>query len=464
MHDPNAALARDALDRPRRVHLVGIGGAGMSGIARILLQRGHRVSGSDLQEGRTLAELRALGARTEVGHAATHLGDAEIVVISTAVPPDNPELVAARSEGRTVLRRAEMLAALMVRDRRILISGTHGKTTTTSMTVVALHAAGKDPSFAIGGSLNESGTNAHGGDDGVFVAEADESDRSFLVYEPDLAVVTNLEHDHPDQFVDEAAVVEAFRDFLDRRGPDAPAVLCADDPGALALAEGTRGPIVTYGTDPRAELRLFPGDDGTHRLRRSGEELASFTLGIPGRHNLLNAGAALAACEWLGVDLQEAASGLARFTGAARRFQRLGEARGVAVVDDYAHHPTELRATLAAARSTGPERLVVVVQPHRYSRTQVLGAELGRAAAAAELVVVTDVYASSETPVPGVTGRIVADAAAAAGATVVYEPHLSDVIAVLVDRVRPGDLVLTTGAGDVTQVGPALLGRLGGTA
>jgi UDP-N-acetylmuramate--alanine ligase len=357
-----------------------------------------------------------------------------------------------------------MLAALMVRDQRILIAGTHGKTTTTSMTVVALHAAGRDPSFAIGGSLNESGTNAHGGDDDVFVAEADESDRSFLVYRPDLAVVTNLEHDHPEQFPDEASVVDAFREFLDRRNPDAPAVLCADDPGAFALAEGLRGPVVTYGTDPRADLRLLPGEDGTHRLRRAGEELATFSLGVPGRHNLLNAGAALAACEFLGVDLQEAASGLARFTGAARRFQRLGEVRGISVVDDYAHHPTELRATLAAARSTEPERLVVVVQPHRYSRTEVLGAELGRAAAAAELVIVTDVYASSETPVPGVTGRIVADAAAAAGATVVYEPHLTDVVDVLAERVRPGDLVLTTGAGDVTQVGPALLAKLGGNA
>jgi UDP-N-acetylmuramate--alanine ligase len=458
------ALPADTLDRPRRIHLIGVGGAGMSGIARILLQRGHEVSGSDLRDGRTISELRALGGRIEVGHDASHLGDSEIVVISTAVPADNPELLAARDSQRTVVRRAEMLAALMTRDRRILIAGTHGKTTTTSMTVVALHAAGHDPSFAIGGSLNESGTNAHGGDDGLFVAEADESDRSFLVFRPDLAVITNLEHDHPDEFPDESSVVDAFLGFLERRGPDAPAVLCADDAGAFALAEQIRGPIVTYGTDPRADLRLLPGEDGLHRIRRGNDELATFTLGVPGRHNLLNAGAALAVCEWLGVDVQQAATGLARFAGAARRFQRLGEAHGVTVVDDYAHHPTELRATLAAARSTAPERLVVVVQPHRYSRTQVLGAELGRAAAAAELVVVTDVYGSSETPIPGVTGRIVADAAEAAGATVVYESHLTDVVEVLAERVRPGDLVLTTGAGDVTQVGPALLAKLGGSA
>ncbi|MFA9445441.1 UDP-N-acetylmuramate--L-alanine ligase [Egicoccus sp. AB-alg6-2] len=449
------------LDTARRVHLIGIGGAGMSGIARILLQRGHTVSGSDLQEGRSVAELRVLGARVEIGHAASHLGDAEIVVISTAVPADNPELVAARDGGLHVLRRAEMLAALMAGERAVLIAGTHGKTTTTSMTVVALQAAGQDPSFAIGGSLNESGTNAHGGSDGVFVAEADESDRSFLFYRPDLAVVTNLEHDHPDEFTDEADVVAAFEDFLARRTEGAPAILCADDPGSFALADTIGGPVLTYGTSPRADLRLLLGDDGVHELRREGELACTLQLGVPGRHNALNAAAALAVCASLGVDLQRAADGLTRFTGAARRFQRLGTAGDVEVVDDYAHHPTELRATLAAARSTGADRIVVVVQPHRYSRTQVLGAELGRAAAAADLVVVTDVYASSEAPVPGVTGRLVADAAESAGAKVVYQPHLGDVVEALVEHVRAGDLVLTTGAGDVTQVGPALLARLG---
>lgn len=451
------------LETPRRVHLVGIGGAGMSGIARILLQRGHTVSGSDLQEGRSVTELRVLGARVELGHDADHLGDAEVVVISTAVPADNPELRAAADRGLQVLRRAEMLAALMADERAVLIAGTHGKTTTTSMTVVAMQAAGQDPSFAIGGSLNESGTNAHGGSDGVFVAEADESDRSFLFYRPDLAVVTNLEHDHPDEFSDQADVVRAFRDFLGRRTHGATALLCADDPGSFALADVVEGPVLTYGTSPRAHLRLSLGDDGQHELRRDGATLCRFRLAVPGRHNALNAAAALAVCHISDLDLEAAAEGLGRFTGAARRFQRLGTADGVEVVDDYAHHPTELRATLAAARSTGADRIVVVVQPHRYSRTEVLGAELGRAAAAADLVVVTDVYASSEAPVPGVTGQIVADAAEGAGAKVIYQPHLGDVVDALVEHVRPGDLVLTTGAGDVTQVGPALLARLGRT-
>jgi UDP-N-acetylmuramate--alanine ligase len=450
-----------ALREPRRVHLVGIGGAGMSGIARILLQRGHRVSGSDLREGRALAELRALGATVHVGHRADNLGDADLVVTSTAVPRDNPELVAAREQGRTLLRRAEMLAELMVDERAVLIAGTHGKTTTTSMTVVAMQAAGRDPSFAIGGSLNESGTNAHAGTDGVFVAEADESDRSFLVYTPDVAVVTNLELDHPEEFGDEQAVDDAFDAFLDRRSPTGVAWVCLDDPGTERLAERHER-IATYGTDPRADLRLVVAADGPHRLRRDGADLAPLALSVPGRHNLLNATAALAVCTELGVDPEAAARGLTRFAGAARRFQRLGTSRGVQVVDDYAHHPTELRATLAAARAGSPERVVLVVQPHRYSRTQVLGAELGRAAAGADLVVVTDVYGSSEPPVPGVSGQLVADAAGAAGANVSYVPYLTEVVDHLAEVVRAGDLVLVTGAGDVTQVGPALLARLDG--
>ena len=445
-----------------RVHLVGVGGAGMSGIARILLQRGHRVSGSDLRDGRALAELRVLGATIGVGHDPAHVDGADVVVVSSAVPPDNPEVAEARRRGITVLRRAEMLAELMAGQRAVLVSGTHGKTTTTSMTVVALQAAGRDPSFAIGGSLNESGTNAHGGTDVLFVAEADESDRSFLVYRPDVAVVTNVEMDHPDEFADEAAVTAAFRDFLGRRAVGAPAILCADDPGALALRDLVEPPVVTYGTDPAADLRVVPADGGDHRLRREGDDLVTFRLGVLGRHNVLNAAAALATCEALGADLAMAAAGLARFAGATRRFQRLGSVRGVTVVDDYAHHPTELRATLAAARTVDAERIVVVVQPHRYSRTRLLGAELGRAAAAAEVVVVTDVYGSGEEPVPGVSGRLVAEAAEAAGGTVVYAATLPATVDALAALVEPGDLVLTTGAGDVTQVGPLLLSRLGG--
>ena len=461
--DPPVSNSLDLLRPGTLVHLIGVGGAGMSGIARILLQRGHLVTGSDLRESRVLEELRVLGARVFVGHDAANLGDADVVVLSAAVPSDNPELVAARAAGVPVLHRAAMLAALMQGDRAVLIAGTAGKTTTTSMAVVGLQAAGHDPSFAIGGSLNESGTNAHGGTDRVFVAEADESDRSFLVYEPDVAVVTNVELDHPDEFADEHDVRRSFRAFLDRLEADGVAVLGIDDAGAAVLAADLPGKVLTFGTDARADLRIVRDGQGVVRLRHDGEELVAFRPMAPGDHNVRNAAAALAVCWLLEVDLAKAARGIESFSGPIRRFQVLGEIDGIMVVDDYAHHPTKLRAALAAARQIEPRRIVLVVQPHRYSRTAVLGAELGRAAAAADLVIVSEVYASSETPVPGVTGRIVGDAAAAAGASVVYEPHLADIIEYLVGHVGPGDLLLTTGAGDVTQVGAAVLARLGGT-
>ncbi|MDQ4131002.1 MAG: UDP-N-acetylmuramate--L-alanine ligase, partial [Actinomycetota bacterium] len=441
-----------------------------------LIQLGHLVSGSDRQEGRALEGLRAMGATIQIGHDARAIADAEAVVISSAIRPSNPEVVAARRSGIPVLHRSEMLAALMAGQRAILISGTHGKTTTTSMTVVALQAAGADPSFAIGGTLNEVGANAHAGTGELFVAEADESDRSFLVYRPDIAVVTNVELDHPDSFGDLEEIEAAFRAFLRRRDAYAPALLCADDPGARRQGD-VGGEVVTYGEDPHATFRLVPvparasreGATGAGpcptpaplaqraRLRYGGRDLVDFSLAVPGRHNLLNAAAALTVCHLVGVDLEAAAVGLASFTGVQRRFQRLGAAAEVEVVDDYAHHPTELRATLAAARSVSVGRVVLVVQPHRFSRTAVLGPELGRAAAGADLVVVTDVYGADEQPVPGVSGELVAAAAREAGAKVVWQPHLGDVAVTLASLVEPGDLVVVTGAGDVSQVGPALL-------
>ena len=448
------------LHEPTHVHLVGVGGAGMSGLARILLQRGHHVSGTDLKDSRALDELRALGADVRVGHDADAIGDAAAVVVSTAVRDDNPELVRARELQRPVLHRAQLLATLMADERRLLVGGTHGKTTTTSMIVVALQSAGGDPSFAIGGQLNEAGTNAHAGTDGRFVAEADESDRSILAYAADVAVVTNAELDHPEQFDDVAQIHDIFREFLARRRPGGVAVVCLDDPGSAALAAEADAPVVTYGEHHDADVRLVVEGPGRGRVRLPDGGTATLDLQVPGAHNLLNATAALAVCAHEGLDVDAAARGLVSFSGAARRFQVLGTARGVTVVDDYAHHPTELRATLAAARSRTTGRVVLVVQPHRYSRTRVFGAELGRAAAAADLVVVTDVYAASEDPEPGVSGRLVVDAAEAAGARVVWEPHLTDLPTVLADLVRPDDLVLVTGAGDVSQVGPALLSLL----
>ena len=449
-----------AVDVPRRVHLVGIGGAGMSAIARILAQRGHVVSGSDLHEGRAVTALRALGVRIGVGHDAEHVGDAEVVVTSTAVPEANPEVVAARARGIPVVARARMLADILAGDRAVLVAGTHGKTTTTSMIVVGLHAAGIDPTFAIGGELNEAGTNAHAGSDPVAIAEADESDRSFLAYEPDIAIVTNVELDHPEVYGDLDDVLDAFVAFLARRRPGGHAIVCIDDPGARALLGRIDGPVTTYGTSAEADVRIVQRD-GTTQVLIAGTA-HPIELAVPGDHNLLNAAAAVATARLLGAPVDVALEGLTRFRGAARRFQHLGEVDGVLVVDDYAHHPTELRATLAAARTLDPDRVICVVQPHRYSRTAALGEELGRAAAGADLVVVTEVYGAGEDPVPGVNGLLVARAAEAAGARVRHEPHLASVADALADEVRPGDLVLVTGAGDVSQVGPALLARLTG--
>ncbi len=454
------------LNPSKKVHLIGIGGAGMSGIARIMLQRGYTVSGSDLRDGRNLDELRALGGTIAIGHDAANVAHADQVVVSSAVPHDNPERAYAVAQGIPVVLRAEMLAELAGDDVSVFVAGTHGKTTTTSMTIVALHAAGQDPSFSVGGALNEAGTNAHAGQDPLFIAEADESDRSFLFYRPRVAVLTNVELDHPEEFASLDDVVDAFQAFV-RPQPDVPAVaLCLDDP---VLRTRIMGPlqadgadIVTYGTDPSARLRALiePGQDAV-RVLFDGDELPPLTLGVPGRHNIVNALGALAACHLVGADLNAAIVGLAHFTGAARRFQLVGEDGGIRVIDDYAHHPTELRATLSAARMRYPDaRVVVVVQPHRYSRTAVFGAELGQAAAAADIVLVTDVYGAGEAATPGVTGGLVADAAQDAGAKVTYVPRLFDIPAALLDLVAAGDVVITAGAGDVTTVGPILLDQL----
>ncbi|HEY8338938.1 MAG TPA: UDP-N-acetylmuramate--L-alanine ligase [Egibacteraceae bacterium] len=455
------ALAPDA-----RVHLVGIGGAGMSALAWILLERGHEVSGSDLRGGRAAAALAAMGARVSLGHDAAAVEGADVVAVSTAIPADNPEVARARELGLPVLRRAELLAALVAGHRALLVAGTHGKTTTTSMVTVCLQQAALDPSFAIGGTLHDSGTSAHHGSGSVFVAEADESDRSFLVFRPDCAVVTNVELDHHDHYADLDEVVDAFAAFLARRAdPQAPAILCADDPGARTLAARAAAPIITYGESPDADVVISDvvtrHDGSRFRLRHGDDDLGPFTLRVPGRHNVLNATAAVCAARWAGAPLDAIRDGLAAFRGAARRFQRIGEAGGVVVVDDYGHHPTELVATLEAARQYHPSgRVVAVFQPHRYSRTAALGAELGRALAGADVAVVTEVYGAGEPPVPGVTGALVAEAAREAGVDAHTVPVGEDVVSTVVRLLQAGDLVLTLGAGDITELGPRLLQRL----
>ena len=447
-------------------HLVGVGGAGMSGIARILLARGTRVSGSDAKDSVALRALTALGATIHVGHAAEHVPeDTEVVVVSTAIRPSNPEVVAARERGIPVEPRAAALAALMDGYRGVAVAGTHGKTTTTSMVTVALQACGADPSFAIGGDLNEAGSNAHHGTGDVFDAEADESDGSFLRSAPEIAVVTNVEPDHLDHYGDAAAYHRAFADFAARA--HGLLVVCADDPGAMAAVAATPARVVTYGTSPDADLRVdsvvLTGGRSSFELVDRGRRLGVCWLSVPGRHNVLNAAAAVAVCLGLGLPLTEVRRGLQGFRGARRRFEPRGEAGGVRVFDDYAHHPTELTATLTAARTVAAGgRLVVAFQPHLYSRTQAFAAEFGAALGLADDVVVMEVYAAREDPIAGVSGRSVAAAVPLPPERVVFEPSWSAVAAHLAERAGPGDVILTLGAGDVTQLAPEILAALEG--
>jgi UDP-N-acetylmuramate--alanine ligase len=450
-----------------RVHFVGIGGAGMSGIARILLARGVPVSGSDAKDSTMLAALRALGARIHVGHHAANVTDVDTVVVSSAIRPSNPELVEARARGLRVLPRAAALAAVMVGRKGIAVAGTAGKTTTTSMLTVALQHCGADPSFAIGGDLNEPGSGAHHGSGDYFVAEADESDGSFLLLSPYAAVVTNVEPDHLDHYADEAAVEAAFVAFsqtVDRQGF---LVTCADDAGArrvaAAAADGLE--VISYGTAEDADLRIeqlhLDGHTSEAEIVHHGRRMGRLSLQVPGEHNVRNAAATLAVGLRLGMPFEQLGAGLAGFRGARRRFELKGVEGGVRVYDDYAHHPTKLTAALRAAREVaGDGRLVVAFQPHLFSRTAAFAREFGRALALADEVVVMDVYAAREDPVPGVTGALVADAVPLPYARVTYQPSWSAVAADLVARSAPGDLVMTIGAGDVTLVGPEVLSLL----
>jgi UDP-N-acetylmuramate--alanine ligase len=448
------------------VHFVGIGGAGMSGIARILLARGVPVSGSDRRDTPTLLALRALGARVQLGHDPAHLGEADTVVVSTAIREDNPELAAARARGLRVLPRAVALAAVMAGKRSVAVAGTHGKTSTTSMLTVAVQACGADPSFAIGGDLNESGSNAHAGRGDVFVAEADESDRSFLLLAPYGAIVTNVEADHLDNYGDLAAVEAAFDRFLGTVEPAGFVVLCADDPGAARLrGVPTPARVRTYGTAEDADLRLLDIEVGADTTAWTavldGEVLGRVQIRVPGEHMARNSAAALLAGLELGLPAEGLITGLGRFGGVHRRFELKGAVHGVRVYDDYAHHPTEVAAQLRAARAVADGgRVVVAFQPHLYSRTREFAAGFGEALGLADEVVVMDVYGAREDPVPGITGAMVADAVPLPAEQVLFEPSWSAAAPALAERARPGDLVITMGAGNVSMVGPEVLEAL----
>jgi UDP-N-acetylmuramate--alanine ligase len=461
-----------SLDGVTRVHLIGIGGAGMSALARLMLAQGVPVSGSDAKESRRLSALRALGAQVHVGHGIECLDGeppASVVVASTAIPPTNPEVVEARRRGLPVWTRAEALNAVMAGRQPIAIAGTHGKTTTTSMVTVALQACGEDPSFAIGSELQSSGTNAHWGTGPHFVVEADESDGSFLAITPRVAVVTNVEADHLDHWADLASIEDAFVRFCAAtKETDGVAVLCVDDPGARRVAERARAEgvrVVTYGQSADADVRIVDpvaSDRGwSFSVMDHGMRRGTVTLQVPGMHNALNAAAAWAVVSVLGAPVAEAAEGLEAFTGTQRRFELRGQVDGIRVYDDYAHHPTEVEVTLRAAREVAGEgRVVVAFQSHRYTRTSIFAFDFGRALGLADEVVVLEVYSAGEQPIPGASGAVIAAAVPLPADRVHFEPSWAQVPRVVVERARPGDVVLTMGAGDVGLLAPQIVEML----
>ncbi|WP_369232646.1 UDP-N-acetylmuramate--L-alanine ligase [Streptomyces sp. R21] len=453
-----------AMDRP---HFIGIGGAGMSGIAKILAQRGAEVAGSDAKESATAEALRALGATVHIGHAADHLAsDATCVVVSSAIRADNPELARAAELGIPVVHRSDALARLMDGLRPIAVAGTHGKTTTTSMLAVSLSSLGLNPSYAIGGDLDAPGSNALHGEGDIFVAEADESDRSFHKYAPEVAIVLNVELDHHANYASMDEIYESFETFAGKIVPGGTLVISSDHEGARELTRRLAGAVrtVTYGEAQDADVRVLSvvpqGLKSEVTVLLDGAEL-TFTVSVPGRHYAHNAVAALAAGVALGIPAAELAPALASYTGVKRRLQLKGEEAGVQVIDSYAHHPTEMTADLDAMRAAaGDSRILVLFQPHLFSRTQELGKEMGQALSLADASVVLDIYPAREDPIPGVTSDLIIEAARAAGADVTPVHDKAEAPAVVAGMAKPGDLVLTMGAGDVTDLGPLILDRL----
>lgn len=453
--------------RLRRLHFVGAGGVGMSGIAEILLQATPlEISGCDLARSEITDRLERLGARMAVGHDAAHVENADLLVISSAVAESNPEVAAARERGIPVIRRAEMLGEIMRLKQGVAIAGTHGKTTTTSLTGMVLTEAGFDPTIVVGGQVHILGTNARLGRGDYLVAEADEFDRSFLELTPVVAVITNIEADHLDTYRDLDEIHDAFAAFANRVPFFGAVIACADDPGVRAILPRIQRRAVTYGESAEADLSARDvrlDASGTCFEVWNGEQgrLGAVRLRLPGRHNVLNALAAVAAGRELLVPFETIARALSAFTGVVRRFELKGERGGVLVVDDYAHHPTEIRATLAAARQVYPDRRIVALfQPHLFSRTRDFTGEFGAALAAADMNIVMDVYPSREAPIPGVTGELVAEAARRAGkGRVLYSPEKTEVVDTLERTLAPGDLLLTLGAGDVVRFGEEYLRR-----
>ena len=453
-----------------KAHFIGIGGAGMSGIALVLSERGCAVTGSDLKASRYVRELEDAGVPVHVGHDATTIDevDPDVVVISSAIPETNPELVRARELGVEVWPRAKMLAALGSGRQTIAVAGTHGKTTTSSMVATMLANMGLDPSFLIGGIVEGFDTNGRNGSGEFFVAEADESDGSFLFLDPRVAVVTNIEPDHLDHYGTMENLETTFVQFMASVGEAGTVIVCGEDPHTVELARRSGRKVVTYGFAEGVDYRCVAESDGGSLESRlaicmpDGSQVQVQIHANPGRHNMLNATAAIAVASSLGLSTADAAKALSEFAGVRRRFTHIGDVDGITIVDDYGHHPTEVAATLAAAKALAFSRVVVVFQPHRYSRTQALADQFASAFDDADVLYVMDIFSAGEMPIPGVTGKTVANKVKAAGhvGQVSFVPNRRTLISRLTDDLSEGDLLITMGAGDVTTLGPALLEAL----
>ena len=451
----------------QRIHLVGIGGIGMSGIAEVLLTLGYSVSGSDTKPSTITERLQNLGATIYSGHKAANVNEAHVVVTSSAVKSDNPEVVEAHKHKIPVIPRAEMLAELMRLKYGIAVAGAHGKTTTTSMVAAILGEAHLDPTFVIGGKVNQAGTTARLGKGEYFVVEADESDRSFLLLAPVVSVVTTIDREHLDQYNSLDEIQEVFTQFVNKVPFYGAAILCLDEPNVQAIIPGIKRPIITYGVSGQADLIIsdinLEGLNSEFRLTFKGEDLGMFRLlHPPGIHNVRNAAAAAAVALYLNVPAELIREALAKFAGVSRRFDIKGIVNDVAVIDDYGHHPVEIRATLEAAKVCKFNRLLVLFQPHRYSRSQQLWSEFTLAFNLADILIVTDIYAAGEAPIPGVTGEALAKAIGEAGhKNVYYVRSMQDAVERLLKESRPGDAILTIGAGNVTRASSELVVLLG---
>ena len=455
----------------QRVHFVGIGGIGMSGIAEVLLNLGYKISGSDLKSSTVTQRLASMGATTFEGHTANNVLGAEVVVASSAIAPDNPEVAKARELHIPVIQRAEMLAELMRLKYGIAIAGMHGKTTTTSMVAAVLASGDLDPTVVVGGRVDAMGSNARLGKSQYLVAEADESDRSFLKLSPILSVVTNIDREHMDCYRNMRDVRQTFLEFMDRVPFYGMIVACNDDPILRKLLPQVQRRVVTYGTRRGSDFLIKPGTieqlPGEHRplshfrVSFEGKDLGDFSLHVPGTHNILNATAAVAVGIGLDLPVESISAALEHFRGVDRRFQLRGKAAGVSVVDDYGHHPTEIKATLEAARQCGFRKVHVIFQPHRYTRTKALMEEFGEAFRDADTLAVLDIYAASEKPIEGVSGEaLAAHIRQTAGQDARYVPSFADAAEWVSTQAEEGDMILTLGAGSISQLGPMILEKL----